>query len=124
MPPRGKGSKTTYEVRNGDSLWNIARKHSVSVKQVARWNRIGTKTPIRPGQQLVIWTKYSGGQHRQRVRSVHYTVRSGDSLSHIAKKFNVSVAELRRWNKLDKDKHIRPGQQLTLFVDVTKLSRS
>lgn len=123
-PPRGKGSKTTYEVRNGDSLWNIARKHSVSVKQVARWNRIGTKTPIRPGQQLVIWTKDSDGQHKQRVRSVRYTVRSGDSLFRISKKFNVSIAELRRWNKLDKDKHIRPGQQLTLYVDVTKLSRS
>ena len=122
--PRGKGSKTTYRVRNGDSLWNIARKHSVSVRQVARWNRIGTNTVIRPGQTLVIWTKDAGDKQHKRVRSIRYTVRSGDSLYLISKKFNVSVAELRRWNNLDKNKYIQPGQRLTLYVDITRVSRS
>ncbi len=120
--PRGQGSKTTYRVRNGDSLWNIAQQHSVSVRQVARWNRIGTNAVIRPGQKLVIWTKGSGGKNNERVRSIRYTVRSGDSLYLISKKFNVSIAELRRWNKLDEDKYIQPGQQLTLYVDVTRSS--
>jgi membrane-bound lytic murein transglycosylase D len=120
--PRGKGSKTTYRVRNGDSLWNIAQQHSVSVRQVARWNRIGTNAVIRPGQKLVIWTRESGGGHGTRTRSIRYTVRSGDSLYLIAKKFNVSIAELRRWNKLDENKYIQPGQQLTLYVDVTRPS--
>ncbi|MGB5259368.1 MAG: LysM peptidoglycan-binding domain-containing protein [Gammaproteobacteria bacterium] len=122
--PRGQGSKTTYRVRNGDSLWNIAQKHSVSVRQVARWNRIGTNAVIRPGQQLVIWTKGSNGNSNERVRSIRYTVRNGDSLYLISKKFNVSIAELRRWNKLDENKYLQPGQQLTLYVDVTRPNRS
>jgi membrane-bound lytic murein transglycosylase D len=122
--PRGQGSKTTYRVRNGDSLWEIAQKHRVSVRQVARWNRIGTKTVIRPGQKLVIWTKGTDGKDNDRVRSIRYTVRRGDSLYLISKKFNVSIAELRRWNKLDEDKFIQPGQQLTLYVDITRPSRS
>ena len=115
----GDRNRTTYRVRNGDSLWHIARRHNVSVKQVARWNRLDSRAVIRPGQKLVIWTKTSGNRQAGRVRPISYTVRSGDSLYRIAKKFNVSIADLRRWNQLDEDKYLQPGQQLTLYVDVT-----
>ncbi|MEN8205416.1 MAG: LysM peptidoglycan-binding domain-containing protein [Pseudomonadota bacterium] len=53
---RASGKKT-YRVRSGDNLWTIARRHRVTVKQVSRWNKLDTKTPIRPGQKLVIYTK-------------------------------------------------------------------
>jgi membrane-bound lytic murein transglycosylase D len=49
-------SKRTYKVRHGDNLWNIARKHHVTVKQVASWNKLDAAVPIRPGQKLVIYT--------------------------------------------------------------------
>ena len=110
-------SKLTYRVRSGDNLWNIAKKHRVSVTQMARWNRLGSGAKIKPGQKLVIWMQ--GDKH---VRSVRYTVRSGDSLYRIAKKFNVSIADLRRWNKLENDKYLQPGQRLTLYINVTRLS--
>ncbi len=122
--PRGHGSKTTYRVQDGDNLWVIAKKHSVTVKQVARWNRLGTSGIIRPGQELVIWLKDAGGDHDKRLRSIRYTVRNGDSLYLISRKFSVSIAELRQWNKLDEDKYLQPGQKLTLYVDVTRLSSS
>ncbi len=120
----GRGSKTTYKVRNGDSLWHIAKKHQVSVKQVARWNQLGTGTVIRPGQKLVIWTKGAGSHGKNRLRSIMYTVRSGDSLYLIAKKYSVSITDLRRWNDLEENKYLQPGQRLTLYVDVTQLSSS
>jgi membrane-bound lytic murein transglycosylase D len=53
----GASRKKTYKVRSGDNLWTIARKHRVTVKQVSRWNKLDTNTPIRPGQKLVIYTK-------------------------------------------------------------------
>jgi len=118
--PSGRGNRTTYKVRDGDSLWIIARNHDVSVRQVARWNQIGTNAVIRPGQRLVIWQR--GGKGNSKVRSINYTVRSGDSLYHIARKFSVSIADLRRWNSLDSDKYLQPGQRLTLYVDVTRLT--
>lgn len=124
ITPRGRGSKTTYRVKDGDSLWVIAKKHSVTVHQVARWNRLGTRGIIRPGQELVIWVKDAGGAQDKRLRSIRYTVRSGDSLYLISRKFSVSIAELRRWNKLDENKYLQPGQKLTLYVDVTRLSSS
>jgi membrane-bound lytic murein transglycosylase D len=122
--PRGRGSKTTYRVQDGDNLWGIAKKHDVTVHQVARWNRLGTRGIIRPGQELVIWLKNGGEKHDKRLRSIRYTVRNGDSLYLISRKFSVSVAELRSWNNLDKNKYLQPGQKLTLYVDVTRLSSS
>ena len=114
-----RDNRTTYRVRNGDNLWNIARQHNVSVRQVARWNRLDSRAVIRPGQKLVIWTKAGGSSRGGRVRSINYTVRSGDSLYSIAKRYDVTITELRRWNALEEGGYIQPGQRLTLYVDVT-----
>jgi membrane-bound lytic murein transglycosylase D len=123
QPGRAAGDKlTTYRVRNGDSLWSIAKKHKVSVKQVTRWNRLDSGV-IKPGQQLVLRKSHDGGKDKT-VRTVHYKVRSGDSLSRIAQKFSVSIADLRSWNNLPRNKHLQPGQNLKLYVDVTQLTRN
>ena len=49
-------------------------------------------------------------------------MRSGDSLSLIASRFRVSVNDLVRWNNIDKNNILRPGQKLTMYVDVTRQS--
>jgi membrane-bound lytic murein transglycosylase D len=54
------------------------------------------------------------------IRKLNYSVRSGDSLSRIATKFNVTVSDLKRWNDLNKHNVLKPGQRLTLYVDVSK----
>jgi len=120
----GARSKQTYRVRSGDSLWTIARKHRVTVKQVSNWNKLDAGAPIRPGQKLVIYKNSGGSSSASRVKTVVYTVRSGDSLYLISKKFNVSINDLRRWNNLTKGKHLQPGQNLKLYVDVTHLGRN
>ena len=61
----------------------------------------------------------SGGN---KVRTVRYTVRKGDSLFLISRKFNVSVADLKSWNGLNGKKYLQPGQRLKVHVDVTKQS--
>ena len=43
---------TTHRVRNGDTLWEIARRYDVSVTQLRRWNAMGSRSQIRPGQSL------------------------------------------------------------------------
>jgi len=114
--------KLTHKVRQGDSLWNIARQYDVTVNQVTRWNRLDEGKLIRPGQQLVIWQKGKISADGKRVRTVNYTVRNGDSLYRIAQKFSVSITDLRRWNNLSRGKYLQPGQHLKLYVDVTKLT--
>jgi LysM repeat protein len=87
---------------------------------------------LRPGQKLVIWVKkkatlatisrtpnnLNGGPTAKR-NSVHYRVRRGDSLSRIATRFNVTVADLKKWNSLP-SKYLQPGQKIKLYVDITQ----
>ncbi len=46
----------TYTVRQGDSLWQIARRHGVSVDQLQIWNGLNKRSTLRPGQSLDIYT--------------------------------------------------------------------
>ncbi|WP_028772684.1 LysM peptidoglycan-binding domain-containing protein [Shewanella waksmanii] len=113
-----KGVKLDYQVKSGDSLWKIAKQHKIKVSQLASWNNMAPSDPLRVGQNMVIWTQTSGNGQGV-TRTVNYTVRSGDSLARIASKFKVRVGDLVRWNSLDKQKYLQPGQKLKLYVNVT-----
>ncbi|KAB7622553.1 LysM peptidoglycan-binding domain-containing protein [Alkalilimnicola sp. S0819] len=115
------GQRMEVLVRRGDSFWKIARQHGVSVDRLAAWNGLSPRDTLRPGQRLVLWKKggSSAGGPASRTQRIHYTVRSGDSLYLIARKFSVSVKQLRSWNALN-GKYLQPGQRLVLHVDVTR----
>ncbi|MEE4637767.1 MAG: LysM peptidoglycan-binding domain-containing protein [Wenzhouxiangella sp.] len=102
-----------HQVRPGESLWVIARRYSVSVEDVQRWNGLGARSLIRPGQRLVINMEAPGGR-AARARPTRYTVRSGDSLWLISRRLDVRLADLMRWNGLDEASVLRPGQILTV----------
>ena len=115
-------SAQSYTVRPGDSLWSIARKFSISIQKLARWNRIGLKDVLKPGQKLVISQRrrltIAQSSPANSLQRINYTVRKGDSLSLISRKFNVTVTSLRKWNSLGK--YLRPGQKLKVIVDITR----
>lgn len=116
-------SKVKHKVKSGESFWSISRKHKVGVRQLASWNNMAPADALSVGKTLVIWKdrKTSASAVSQGViRKVGYTVRSGDSLSRIASRFNVSVQNIEAWNDLDKNNILKPGQRLTLHVDVTQ----
>jgi membrane-bound lytic murein transglycosylase D len=123
--PATRTGTSTYTVQSGDSLWKIARKHQVTVKQLSTWNGLGAKASIRPGQQLTIHST-SGSTAttaRAQVRTIRYTVKQGDSLYRIARKYSVSIQDLRKWNRIGKHDYLQPGQRLTLRIDVTGLAK-
>lgn len=111
--------KLTHTVRSGDSLWSIARANKVSHQSLAKWNGMGPRDTLRVGQKLVIWKNSSDGAI---IRTVFYNVRSGDTISGIASKFKVKSNDIVKWNDLSKQKYLKPGQKLKLYVDVTKVS--
>lgn len=116
-------SRISYQVRAGDTLWDIARAHDVQVAELARWNGMAPRDPLRPGQQLVIWSQKNTASPGQRevIRKIQYRVRSGDSLARISQRYNVRVSDVKRWNQAQvKNKYLQPGQLLTLYVDVTR----
>ncbi|PIW59201.1 LysM peptidoglycan-binding domain-containing protein [Shewanella sp. CG12_big_fil_rev_8_21_14_0_65_47_15] len=116
-----EGPQLTYKVQSGDTLWEIARHHKVSVKQLTAWNHLSKDSKLHAGQQLTIIASQAPVAAEQ-IRTVSYKVKSGDSLARIASKFNVTVAELLEWNSLTPSQYIQPGQVLKLVVDESKLS--
>ena len=122
--------KVEYKTRKGDSLWEIAKRHDVSVRNLAKWNSMAPNDPLKVNKTLVIWAD-SGQQAKadstspsssHTVRKIYYKIRSGDSLDRIARKFNISVKQIRNWNTKARKKYIQPGDSLTLFVDVRNIS--
>ena len=124
---QGDGEQRHYTVQSGDSLWAIARRFNVGVRQLANWNGMAPGDMLGAGEQLVVWTRTGGDggiTSSSRLQSVTYSVRQGDSLYAIARQFNVGIGDLRRWNNLDSDAYLQPGQELRMKVDVTAQSET
>ena len=116
-----------HTVRNGESLWSISRRHGVGVRELAAWNGMAPGDTLAVGRTLVVWPQAgksaARAQHAEpTVRRINYTVRRGDSLYRIASNFRVSVNDIKRWNRLDGESYLQPGQRLVLHVDVTAQS--
>lgn len=103
-----------HQVRPGENLWLIARNYQVRVSDIQRWNNLGASSMIRPGQRLLIHLDQAPGSPASAPSTISYTVRSGDSLWLIARRHNVRVADLMRWNQLSEGAVLRPGQTLTI----------
>jgi len=101
-----------HRVRSGESLWLIARRYGIGVRDLQRMNGLGGSTMIRPGQRLVIETDRAPAAPVQ--RSERYVVRQGDSLWLISRRQRVALDALMRWNDLDADSVLRPGQELVI----------
>ncbi|MEO2082599.1 MAG: LysM peptidoglycan-binding domain-containing protein [Desulfurobacteriaceae bacterium] len=95
-----------YRVKRGDSLLKISKKFGVSVAEIKRINGLrGSRIYV--GQKLKIPVK----SEKSNRKFIIYKVKKGDSLKKIAKKFGVSVKELKRINHL-KGSVIYAGQKL------------
>jgi len=121
-----KGNRVDHNVVAGESFWSIGRRYGVSMRNLASWNGMAPRDTLSVGQKLVVWTSQTSATQalssNGTTRKVRYTVRNGDSLYLIANRFRISIADLVRWNKIDKGKYLQPGQKLTMYVDVTRQS--
>lgn len=100
-----------YHVRRGDSLWKIAQAYQVKTHNLARWNGLKPKAPLKIGKRLKIRAPAPVSLQSQ----LSYKIKKGDSLSLISKQFKVSVSDIVRWNKLNSRGFIKAGQTLNLF---------
>lgn len=106
-------ASATVSVRPGDTLYGIAHRHGLSVARLRQLNGLKGNT-IRPGQRLRVRGMATATPVRRPPsppRPSTYTVRPGDTLSHIAARAGVSVAALRSANGL-RGNLIRAGQRL------------
>lgn len=118
------GSAQVYVVKQGDTIWNIGQRFSVSGKDIADWNKLNSKTALVLGQKLTIKAanqqivaSASKAVVSSAARSISYTVKQGDSLAQISRKFNVSIADLRKWNPPAISDSLTPGKKLKVILN-------
>ncbi|SER90260.1 3D (Asp-Asp-Asp) domain-containing protein [Gracilibacillus ureilyticus] len=93
-------SAAEYEVKQGDSLWDIAEEHNTSVAKLREMNSLESDIII-PKQIINI------------ENEITYTVKKGDSLSEIAIEHNVTVDDIKEWNNLETNLII-VGEELSI----------
>jgi LysM repeat protein len=114
MPKSERSGYHEYKVSRGDNLWTIARAFGVSTSDLAGANGLANASLIRPGQVIAI--PISGGRVAPQGSGTH-TVRRGESLWTISRRYHVSLGDLRGWNGLTGDT-IRPGDKLKIGTQV------
>ncbi|WP_153711537.1 LysM peptidoglycan-binding domain-containing protein [Eikenella corrodens] len=135
-----RGAQTvTHKVQAGETLYSIARRYNVDVADLSRANNLRGNN-IRTGQVLHVSTSSNqqaanrhadnkpnsrnerGNERNNRAgndrngrngrqQTVSHTVRSGDTLQSIARRYNTSVADIKRNNNLG-NSVLYPGQKL------------
>ncbi|WP_248920741.1 lytic transglycosylase domain-containing protein [Pseudomonas entomophila] len=109
----------SYRVKRGDNLGSIAKANRVAVKDIQRWNRLSGKG-VKVGQVLALRGGNAPSPSANRSadskqRATQYKVRQGDSYYLVAKRFNVEMKHLKRWNP--RSGHaLKPGQTLTVYL--------
>lgn len=114
------GRISQYKVKSGDTLWNIARSYGINIELLARWNNMSTSTPLRVGKMLRIGQlpESIARDEAQALQQIGYRVQNGDSLSTIADRYSVSIADIREWNNIgSRSNLIKPGQSLKIYVE-------
>ena len=131
--PKGDSNATTYTVKKGDSLWKIAFMFDTTAKKLANINGISTKTPLKVGQTLQLKQINTQEPKQQTVAKrssntqdlfnkqttiktpIIYTVKKGDNLTKISKRFNIPLKQLASTNRIGLNEILPIGKKLKII---------
>lgn len=126
----------TYQLKKGEKLEQVAAKFDIGVIRLKEVNGITDRKRVRPGQMLLVPLEGDGDEGNldetydspdfqapaQEHRVVHH-VKSGDTLSSIARRYGTTVSQIKKWNGL-RSNMLRVGQRLTIWREADKPRRS
>ena len=122
------GGRLQYRVQDGDTVGSVAVKFGVSTDDLCRWNNLPPDAVLRPGDRVVVGeaqeppcaTCGPGGRKSAdgegvagREGLIRHRVKRGETLHRIARLYDVSVQQVRSWNRLEGSR-IFAGQVLTI----------
>ncbi len=130
--------KIYHKIKKGESLSMIASRYGVTTTQLKTWNNLSNNM-IHEGRSLVIKRKsatekqvikenasvkstLNNTEVQKESRPTHHTVQNGESLTLIAKKYGISVAQIKQWNNLVSEK-IHPNTKLIVNESVVKVAQ-
>ena len=103
---------SVHTVRRGDTLSALAKQYNTTVDKLAQANNIRDPNRIAVGQKLKLPDSFSSGARPSSAKS--YTVRSGDTLGEIAKRFGTNANALAKANNISNPNRIFAGQKLSI----------
>jgi LysM repeat protein len=101
-------TQSTYRVRSGDTLWDIARKFGTTTGRIRALNNLGRSSRIYPGQVL----KIAGSVPKY----VIHQVRRGDTMSKIARRYRTSIARIMANNGKTNPDELIVGEVLKIYT--------
>ena len=93
-------------VQKGDTLWGISKKYKVPLKSIAKANRIKLTERLQIGEKLLI--------PGTAVQDAWYFVKAGDTLSSIARRYNVEWRDLQRVNGISSPRSLQIGTRIRI----------
>lgn len=107
------GQESYYIVKSGDTLSYIANIYNTTVQQIAAINGISNPNLIFPGQRLRIPTSSEIPEVNE-MSHIIYTVKRGDNLWNISRKYGTTVQEIAQLNNISNPNLIFIGQRLKI----------
>lgn len=107
-PASRSTEQSIHVVKSGENLSIIAKKYKCSVSDLKEWNNLKSTT-LKVGQKLKVYPASADKNNK-----IVHTVKSGDNLWDISKKYGVSVEQIMRLNNLDKKAVLKIGQKLKI----------
>jgi len=115
--------KVIYMVKPGDTLGQIAEDYHTRASKIRSWNGLSYGRYIKPKQKLAIWVPKNSDERKNIAKKKitlpnetsgkYYTVKYGDTLWDIAKKYHISVSKLKRINNM-RSSRIKPGDRIKI----------
>ena len=105
-----------YYVKAGDSMWSIAKKFNVTIRDLSIWNDLNPEKFLLTDTKILIYPKYFKEIKPKPVpkNDIAYPVKRGDSIIKISNKFGIPKEWILKWNDIPDETLIYPSQIIEL----------
>lgn len=111
-----------YTIKPGDTLWSISSEMGINIGALSKWNNLHPEKKLMPGDKIRIKVSHSDSnagklKSDKNEKKIVYIVKSGDTLWSIAKRYDLTVADIRSLNNLKNSDIIYPGDKIKLKIN-------
>jgi LysM repeat protein len=111
---QGSQSNSIYVVKPRDTLSSVAKTNRVTVSQLKTWNQL-TADQIRVGQKLKILKGRTATVSTNNSKVLIHQIKNGDTLWTLSRRYQVSVSDIKKWNKLASDR-VQLNQKIRILA--------
>ncbi|HNP53618.1 MAG TPA: LysM peptidoglycan-binding domain-containing protein, partial [Ferruginibacter sp.] len=108
-----QGNRDTYTAAEEESLRYIAQLNGIQLTYLAQYNELPVTARVKPGTVLYLRPRMVG-KPAPATGKIYHEVQGKEGLYAISRKYQVSVTDIRNWNKLESDQ-LQIGQKLIIY---------